>query len=270
MHQKTVLVTGASAGIGKATAQYFLDKGFQVFGTSRKATLPGMAQGGGIQMIRMDVNDETSVATAITYIMGISGKLDVVVLNAGNGIAGSIEDTSTEEAKFQLETNFFGAHRVIRHILPIMRKQGYGAIVAVSSVAGFISIPYQAFYSASKFAMEALIVALRHEIAPFGITASLVEPGDTKTDFTGSRVLADGAEQNPVYRDKFKRSVSRMEKDEQAGASPDSVARVIYHMATRKNPPVRKAVGFGYKTIAFLWRLLPTRLLEFAVSKLYG
>lgn len=276
--KKVALITGASSGIGRATAQYLMAKGYHVYGTSRKAEGRfseghsdfDQTSGGFIDMIPLDVTCDTSVEIAVKTVLAKEGQIDVLVSNAGTGIAGAIEDTAIEEAKSQFETNFFGALRVIQAVLPIMRQQHSGRIIALSSVAGVISIPYQAHYSASKFAMEGLIEALRYEIAAFGIKVCLVEPGDTKTDFTRSRIISKGSDEKSPYHARFLRSLARMERDEQNGASPDTVARVIYTMIRKKNPPVRVTVGFQYKTVLFLKRILPARLLEKIIGMLYN
>lgn len=277
MRKQVVLVTGASSGIGKATAEYLMSKGFRVYGTSRKAMgnngqnyAADNNSGGFIRMLSLDVTNEDSVAQAVKSVISKEGQLDVLVSNAGTGIAGSIEDVSIEEANLQIDINFFGTLRVIKEVLPYMRKQGHGKIIALSSVAGVISIPYQAHYSASKFAMEALIEALRYEIAPFGIKACLIEPGDTKTEFTKSRIVAKGSNEQSIYHSRFIKSLARMEKDEQTGAPPVTVAKTVYKMIKSKNPPVRTAVGFQYKVILFLKRILPTRILEMIVGMLYN
>jgi short-subunit dehydrogenase len=277
MEKQVVLITGASAGIGKATAEHLMRKGFYVYGTSRKAVgnidediACDNKSGGFIRIIPLDVTCEDSVKTAVESIISKEGRLDILVSNAGTGIAGSVEDVSLSEASSQFDINFFGTLRVIKAVLPYMRKQSYGKIIALSSVAGVISIPYQAHYSASKFAMEGLIEALRYEIAPFGIKACLVEPGDTKTDFTKSRIVAEGANEKSPYHTRFTNSLARMEKDEQNGASPVAVANTIYKMVIKKNPPVRATVGISYKLILFLKRILPTRVLEKIVGLLYN
>ena len=277
MKAEVIIITGASAGIGKATAEYLMEKGFHVYGTSRKAMgnideydADDPQSGGFIRMIPLDVTCEDSVKAAVEKIISKEGHVDILVSNAGTGIAGSVEDVSMSEASSQFDVNFFGTLRMIKAVLPYMRKQGFGKIIALSSVAGVISIPYQAHYSASKFAMEGLIEALRYEIAPFGIKACLVEPGDTKTDFTKSRILAEGANDNSPYNTRFIKSLSRMEKDEQNGSSPATVAAVIYKMIKKKNPPVRATVGLQYKLVLFLKRILPTHILEKVVGLLYN
>jgi len=275
MNGKVVLVTGASSGIGKAAANLFAKEGYRVYGTSRKKQADGTeanaedaGSNGFVKMVQMDVCSADSVKTAIDYILKQEGRIDILVNNAGFGIAGSIEDTSEEEAFKQFDTNFFGVHRVLRQVVPIMRQQGSGLIINVSSVAGLISIPFQAMYSASKYAVEALTEALRMELKPYGIKAVAVEPGDTRTGFTGSRQFV-AASENSVYRSKFLKAINRMIKDETNGPGPETVARVIVKAARMKNPPVRITVGFSYKLLVFLRRIVPARLSESILYKMY-
>lgn len=277
MENQVVLITGASAGIGKATAQYLMNKGFYVYGTSRKAVgniddniAFDSKSGGFIRRLPMDVTCEDSVKTVVDNVISKEGHIDILVSNAGTGIAGSVEDVAMQEASYQFDINFFGTLRVIKAVLPYMREQGYGKIISLSSVAGIISIPYQSHYSASKFAIEGLIEAIRYEIAPFGIKACLIEPGDTKTDFTKSRIIAKGANENSPYHTRFAKSLARMEKDEQNGASPEKVAGTIYRIIKSQNPPVRIAVGFQYKLILLFKRILPARISEKIVGLLYN
>jgi len=264
--QKTVLITGASSGIGQAVAQRMADAGHVVYGTSRSER-----QVDGVIMLKMDVRSEVDVEAGIQRILSETGRLDILVANAGIGIAGSLEDTTIEEARMQFEINFFGSLRIIRAVLPSMRMQGDGAIIAISSIAGHLAIPFQSGYSASKFALEASMEALRSEVAPFGIRVCLVEPGDTKTGFTGARILAAGAEAgSSPYAGRMMRSIAKMAHDEQHGASPDKVAKVVMQTALSPNPPVRVAVGLSYKTILFLKRLLPNRLVAAILRSLYA
>ena len=269
-----VLITGASSGIGKATATILMNEGFRVYGTSRNAKniLEQKTNNTGfLEMISLDVTKDESINTAINYILEKEGKIDILINNAGNGIAGSIEDTSFTEAKFQMEVNYFGTLNMIRNVLPIMRKNKNGLIINLSSVAGVISIPYQSMYSASKSAIEAITEALRIEVKPFGIKATAVQPGDTKTGFTGSRIYSKNAENeaSPYYKS-FNKSIKKMENDEINGVSPDKVAKVILNVIKRKNPPIKKTVGFGYKLLVLLKRILPSKVTELFVSMLYS
>lgn len=280
VYGNTVFITGASSGIGKSVAQTLAKEGFRVYGTSRKP-----AQGnniisynsenkkGFIEMIQLDVQSEESIRKAVDYIVKKEGKIDILINNAGFGIAGAIEDTTFEEAYGQFDTNFFGALRMCRNVIPIMRKYGHkgkcGLIINISSVAGLISIPFQSMYSASKYALESMSEALRIELKPFDINVVLVEPGDTKTGFTVNRKLVVGANKNSAYKERFTKSLGTMIKDETTGPTPEVVSNVILKIINRKNPPVRVVVGLKYKMIIFLKRLVPTRFIEYVVSKLY-
>ncbi|MDV3427364.1 MAG: SDR family oxidoreductase [Bacillota bacterium] len=265
-----VLVTGASSGIGKEAAEHLMRKGYKVYGTSRKlqTSRQDETSGGSINMMQLDVCSEESIEKAVNCIIEKEGRINILINCAGFGIAGSVEDTSIDEAYKQFDTNFFGVLRMCRSVLPIMRAQKKGLIINVSSIAGLISIPYQSMYSASKFALEAATEALRSEVKLFGINVSLVESGDTKTGFTGKRQFTQASE-TLVYRERFTKSIDAMAKSEQNGPGPEVVVKSIIRVINSKNPPVRIACGFSYKAIVFIKRLLPSRLIAYAVSKLY-
>jgi short-subunit dehydrogenase len=271
-----VLVTGASSGIGKAIAEYLAQKGYRVYGTSRKTqNNAGKEHDSGegkpvVNFICMDVCSEESVKTAVDEIVRREGELGIVINNAGIGIAGSVEDTSPEETLLQFDTNFFGVHRVLRQVLPIMRTQKKGLIINISSVGALFPIPYQAMYIASKAALEALSGSLRNELRPFGIKVSVVEPGDIKTGFTKNRIFVKESGDNLAYAEYCKKSVAVMEKDEQNGPDPVVVARAIWKIIERKNPPACVAVGMRYKMLTFAKRLVPKAFESFVVSKMYG
>ena len=273
LYGKVVLVTGASSGIGRSIAELLGDKGYRVYGTSRKPQSgqnSAVGYGGGfIRMLQMDVCSEESIKNAIAQILGTEGRVDIVVNNAGMGIAGSVEDTSPEEVYCQMNTNFFGAHRIIRQVAPVMRTQSNGLIVNISSVAAQFPIPYQSMYCASKVAIEAMSEALRTEMKPFGVKVAIIEPGDTKTGFTDSRAFVADANENSVYRDSFKKSVGVMIKDESNGPDPIVVARQLYRLLGKRNPPIRVIVGLQYKVFVFLKRLLPAKLVSYIISKMY-
>jgi len=270
---KVVLITGASSGIGEATAKYLAKQGCRVYGTSRRAENGTVIyedndSKGFFKMVRLDVCDDQSAQDAVSYIMEIEGRIDVLINNAGFGISGAIEETSESEAFSQFNTNFFGVHRMCRRVLPIMRSQKRGLIINISSVAGQFPIPYQSMYSASKYALEAYTEALRMEVRDFGIRAAIVEPGDTRTGFTDNRYYCKAFE-NTVYP-KCKDSIDKMVKDERNGASPEDISRVILKLLGKKEPPIRVTVGFAYKAFVFLKRLLPSRFAEYILSKMYA
>jgi short-subunit dehydrogenase len=268
-----VLVTGASSGIGKTCAEYLAKLGYKVYGTSRKAPeaadVDGITGENGVTMIRMDVCSDDSVKAAVKRIIELEGEIGIVVNNAGMGIAGSVEDTSPQEAFLQMDTNFFGMHRVIRQVLPHMREKGRGLIINISSVGALFPIPYQSMYVASKAAVEGMTGSLRNELRPFGIKAAYVEPGDTKTGFTGSRLFVRDGGEGSAYRQYSSRSIAVMEKDEMNGPDPIVAAKAVAKLAAHRNPPVCITVGLSYKLLVFLKRLVPRSLESFIVSKMY-
>jgi NAD(P)-dependent dehydrogenase (short-subunit alcohol dehydrogenase family) len=268
---KVALVTGASSGIGKALALYLAGKGARVYGTSRNASEAealGPADRGFPKMIRLDVCSGESVAKAVRRIMGLEGRIDVLINNAGFGLAGAVEDVSIDEAYGQFDVNFFGVLRTCREVMPIMRSQGGGLIINISSVAGLVSLPYQSMYSASKYAVEAVTEAIRMEAKSFGIRAVLVEPGDTKTNCTANRRMA-AANAGSAYEMRCEKAVATMAKSEQGASEPRAILRVVDRLVRMRNPPVRVAVGFEYKLLVFLIRSMPARVLGFLMSKIY-
>lgn len=263
-----ILVTGASSGIGHACAQVFADKGFHVWGASRSA----LSQDSRIHAVSMDVTDEESVSSAIERIwkeaVCETGKgIGTVVHCAGFGIAGAAEDTPHEDIENQFAANYFGVLRVNRILLPLMRSEGPSMVIVLGSIAGRISIPFQSHYSASKFALEAYVEALRIEGSLFGIRACIIEAGDTRTAFTSHRRMA--IPEHSVYAKPAASAVAIMEEDERTGYSPYTVARQVFHMAIKRNPPVRKPVGVKYSLLMFAKRLLPDRVAEHYIRSLY-
>ncbi|NLO70625.1 MAG: SDR family oxidoreductase [Porphyromonadaceae bacterium] len=270
---KSILLTGGSTGIGLSTAILLMNKGYRVYSGSRRGG--GEAKksdsGGEIIPIKMDVNDEESVKSTVRQIISESGELYAVISNAGNGIAGSIEDTGSEEAKYQLETNFFGSVKVIQACLPYFRKQGFGKVLAVSSVAAIVPIPYQAFYSSAKSALLMLMEALAMEVKSFGIQCCTILPGDTKTDFTDSRkYTALCVDENSPYKKKMTAALEKMEKDERNGMSPELIAQAIVKQIERKKMKSRVIPGMQYKAICLLSNLLPNSLRLKIIGMVYS
>ena len=185
----------------------------------------------------------------------------------GWGLAGSVEHTPIAEAKAQIETNFWGAVRVVQAVLPAMRGQGGGRVVLVSSIGGVIGIPFQAFYSASKFAMEGYGESLAYEVAPFGIHVTLVQPGNVKTDFTANRKMAAASSSHDAYRQALDLAVGVMARDEANGVDPDDVARVVQSVLDARRPPRRASVGkMGERVGIWAKRVLPFRVFESAAK----
>ncbi len=269
--ETVVLITGASSGIGKACAEHLARRGYQVFGTSRRAPFPPIPPLPGQPIIlQMDVTRDESVQQAVDFIVRETGRLDVAVNNAGFGIAGAVEDTSIEEAKSQMETNFFGVLRVCRAVLPVMREQREGLIVNISSLGGVISLPFQALYSASKFAVEGLTEALRLEVRPFGIRVTLIEPGDMHTGFTDQRVRVAAWGVASAYAPFAERVLQIVETDERHGGAPETVAVLLERILRSPNPLPRYRVGPAFQRLAAVLKgFLPDRLFEWALAKYY-
>ncbi len=257
-------MTGASAGIGRATSNLLAAMGWTVVGASRRGT-----DGEGWAGLVMDVDDDASVRAGVQEALALHGRIDAVVANAGYGLAGPVETTGMEEARAQLETNFWGAVRVTSAALPFMREHGGGRVVLMSSIGGLIAIPYQAYYSASKFALEGWAEALAYEVAPFGITVSLVEPGNVSTDFTSAR--RDAAAPAGPYASALHHAIEVMERDEQSGADPVEVARTVLALLDAKRPRRRVSVGRAGERVGLLAkRVLPHRWFEAAARGALG
>jgi NAD(P)-dependent dehydrogenase (short-subunit alcohol dehydrogenase family) len=262
---KVALVTGASAGIGRACADLLHGAGWTVVGASRRGT-PGGWDG-----LVMNVDDDDSVRDGVGGMIAAHGRIDAVVTAAGWGVAGPVELTAIGEAKAQLETNFWGCVRVVQAVLPVMRAQGGGRIVLLSSIGGVLGIPFQAFYSASKFALEGYGEALAYEVAPFGIGVTLVQPGNIRTDFTASRRMAAAAEGDGIYGAAVARAVGLMERDELNGAPAGDVAAVVQRVLAARRPPRRVSVGKAGERIGLLAkRVLPFRVFEASVKGSLG
>ena len=262
---RRALVTGASAGIGRACARELHAAGWAVTGASRRGTTPGGWAG-----LVLDVDDDDSVRTGVAGMLAAGGRIDALVASAGWGLAGAVEQCTMEEAKAQLETNFWGCVRVLQQVLPAMRAQGGGRIVLMSSIGGVIGIPFQAFYSASKFALEGLGEALAYEVAPLGVHVTLVEPGNVKTDFTASRRMAQAAG-GPVYGAPLAKAVGRMERDEANGVPAADVAAVVRRVLESRRPPRRVSAGkAGERAGLLARRLLPFRAFEAAAKSNLG
>ena len=259
--QKVVVITGASSGIGLATAKKFLKEGFQVYGVSRHSHTEL-----GFKNFEADVNDIEKLSDILNQIYEKEGHIDVLINNAGFGIAGPIEETKAESVKKIVDTNLTAVINLCAKVIPYLKKS-QGRIINISSVGGIIPLPFQACYSATKSAVEVFSRALATELKPFKVKVTAVLPGDTQTGFTKARII-DG-QQDSAYKNSAKNFIGKMEKDEQNGKSPDYVAKIIYKVATMKKPPLRKAVGFVSKAEIFLTRLVSTKLLNFIVKKIY-
>ena len=263
MSEKVCIITGGTSGIGLATASAMRHKGYTVYELSRREK--GVE---GFCHIPTDVTDEAAVQRAIEQVLQREDHIDVLINNAGFGISGAVEFTGTQDAKRQFDVNFFGMVNMNRAVLPVMREAGRGRIVNISSVAGVIAIPFQAYYSASKAAINSYTMALANEVRPFGVSVCAVMPGDIRTGFTSAREKLHAGDD--IYGGRIGRSVSGMERDELRGMAPETAGRYICSLATRRRVKPLYAIGLAYKFFCFLERILPVRPLSWLVGLLYA
>ena len=245
-----VLVTGASSGIGAATARLLAGRGFRVFGASR-----GSAEAPGVEWLRMDVTDEAQVLAGVATALQRAGSLDGLVCAAGYGVFGSVEETSLPRARAQMETNYFGTLVPIRAVLQPMRERRRGRIVVIGSLAGRAPIPFQAHYSASKAALDALVLALRNELHGSGVAATLVEPGDIRTAFNDRTDWGDG--DGSAYGERRRRCEKVVRESLPRAPGPEIVAEVVHRALTAARPRVRYTVGPDSRLVPLGRRLLP-------------
>jgi NAD(P)-dependent dehydrogenase (short-subunit alcohol dehydrogenase family) len=264
-----VLVTGASSGFGREIAGALHARGHEVFGTVRSPSAP--ARHGEFPTIPLDVDLDSSVAEAVAEVVRRAGRVDVLVNNAGFGYAGAIEDTTVEEARSQFETNFFGMHRMCRAVLPHMRERHAGRIVNMSSLGGLVSVPFQAMYCASKFAVEAYTEALRMEVRAFGIQVSMIEPGDFRTRFTANRRMTAASTADSPYAQHCRTAVRRMAADESANADVGPVVRAAITAVESGKPRLRyPAASALQRTLVGLRPALPQSWFEYLMTDHYG
>lgn len=266
--KKVILVTGASTGLGFATAKILAAEGHSVYGTSRNIQRLKDAP---FKPLQMEITDDASVNNAIAQIIKNEGRIDVVVNNAGNGIVGPLYATPVEEAKRQFEVNFFGMVRVNSAVLPGMIERKSGMIVQVSSLGGLFGLPYQGMYCASKFAVEGYSESLRMELLYTGIKVAVVNPGDFKTAFTDNREkLPFSLTHEKLQRD-FDAAVSCMGRDEQNGSHPEVVAKKISKIISKSNPAHNYLVGaLGQTIVPTLKAILPGKLFTKLMNDHYG
>ncbi len=236
--QPVVLVTGASAGFGNAICTRLAAAGYKVYGTSRHA----QPDDSPFPFVKMDVDDEASVQSAVDEVVQREGRLDAIVGNAGWGLAGAIEDTSTEEAMAQFQTNFFGNHRLCRAALPHLRQRPAAHIVIMGSVAGLVGVPYEGMYSASKFALEGYCQSLRLELHKSPVRVTILEPGDFNTGFTSARAVSSGSADSSFHKDGFAHALAVFEEQESDGADPEILGAAVQEILEDPTPPLRKII----------------------------
>lgn len=256
--KQVVLITGISSGIGQATARLLAPLDFSIFGTGRN--LSGVEAIPGVEVLSLDVRSEESVNTCVDTVLKRAGRLDILINNAGYGLTGVVEEVTMEEAKAQFETNFFGVVRMVKRVLPIMRRQGSGQIINVSSGLGLAALAFTGFYSSSKFALEGYTEALRHEVKPFQIKVSLVEPGFVYTQFRNNIQYAG----DPIsdYDPWRQRASEAVQKHREKGIEPARVAECILRIIESKSPRLRNIIGKEVARTFLMRRLLPESLFE--------
>ena len=256
---KVVLITGGSTGIGKSVGVFLSDKGFTVYGTSRN---PDKIKDYPFKLIALDVNDIATINKAVADVIAKEGQLDILINNAGMGITGPIEDTPTDEMRKVFDTNFFGAIDVIKAVLPQMRQQKSGLIINITSIAGYMGLPFRGIYSATKGALELVTETLSMELKQFGIKATNVAPGDFATNIASGRyhtpVFADSA-----YKEIYQSNLDLMDNHVSGGSDPIEMAQAIYKIINSPNPKIHYKVGsFMQKFSIVLKRILPDKAYE--------
>ena len=256
---KVVLITGGSSGIGKSIGTFLHHKGFIVYGTSRD---PERVLNSAFPLVALDVKNSESIHLAVAKIIATTGRLDIVINNAGVGITGPLEEIPMKEIKNNFDTNFFGPIEVMKVVLPQMRQQKSGLIINVTSIAGYMGLPYRSVYSASKGALELITEALRMEVKSFGIQITNVAPGDFATNIASGRYHA------PVIKDSdyevsYGESLRTMDEHVDSGSNPNEMAEAVYKIIQTPNPKIHYKVGaFMQKFSIVLKRILPDKVYE--------
>ena len=237
---KVILVTGGSSGIGRAIAGHLAAQGHRVYGTSRSAKLGDTLDG--FSLVNLDVTDPDSIRHALSLIKREAGRLDVLINNAGLGMAGPIECTSDAEARELFDTNVFGVLNVCRQAIPLLRETGSAHLINITSIAGKVALPYRGIYAATKHAVEGLTESLSMEVKPFGIAVSILEPGDFKTNINATRRVA--AQVDPKwYGPTFSRTLTQIEEEVETASDPILIAQVVSRILSSSSPRLRYRVG---------------------------
>jgi len=266
MQSKTALVTGASSGIGEATAERLAKAGYQVYGTSRRGAPAGSVNQRAFEMLTLDVTSDESVEAAVQEVIRRAGRIDLLVNNAGFGVApGGAEESSLDQARAIFDTNFFGVVRMTRAVLPHMRRQGSGRILNIGSVLGFLPMPYGALYAATKHAIEGYSESLDHELRTRGIRVSVIEPAYTKTPFDANFLQPDA--KLDTYREAREAVDRRVKEVMETADRPGVVAEVVLKAALAEHPKLRYTAGAAAGRLRFLRRFAPTGMLDAGIRK---
>ena len=255
------VVTGGSSGIGYSIASALAQDGYKVYELSRSGK-----DRQGVCHIGADIGSDSEVAAAVDRVAALEGRVDLLVNNAGYGISGAAELTKTQDVMDLFNVDFCGVLRCVRCCVPYMREAGGGRIINISSVAAVMPIPFQSFYSCVKSSVNTLTCALANELRPFNISVCALMPGDVRTGFTASRVKSGGE----IYGGAIERAVSAMEKDEENGMPPESIAGCVVRLAKKKKVGPLYTAGTSYRLFVFLKRLLPVAFVNRILGKMYG
>lgn len=260
MKSKVVLITGGSSGIGKSIGIYLKSKGCIVYGTTRSlAKYPNFND---FNLLELDVRNSDTITAAISKLIEKEGRVDVLVNNAGVGITGPIEETPDQEIVNAFETNLYGPIRVIKAVLPTMRSQKSGLVINITSIAGFMGLPYRGIYSATKGSLELITEAIRMEVKDFGVTMTNVAPGDFATNIASGRYHAPVSNDSP-YKVPYGNTLKAINDDVDSGGNPINVAHLVFKIINTKNPKIHYKVGdFMQKFSLILKNILPDKVYE--------
>jgi short-subunit dehydrogenase len=261
--KKVILITGASAGMGKEMAKELLHDGHIVYGAARRVDKMDDIRRLGVKVMDMDVTDDASMVNGIEAIIKAEGRVDVLINNAGFGSYGAIEDVSMSDAKYQLDVNVFGAARLMQLVVPHMRSQHYGRIINISSIGGKMAMPLGGWYHASKFALEALSDSLRNEVKQFGIDVVVIEPGGVKSEWSG--IAADNLQKvsgNTVYQPLVKGFADMAKAANAKNAEPIVIVNLVRKAIGGKQPKTRYSGGYMASMVLFMRKILPDRAFD--------
>ena len=257
--QKTVLITGASSGLGKAIAEYLVTKNYTVYGTSRN---PKQTEINGVKMLPLDVTISDSITEAVKSLLGKEGRIDYLINNAGRGISGPVEEIPENTLKSLFETNYFGPLNLIKAVLPTMREQRSGMIINITSIAGFMGLPFRGPYSASKGALGLTTESMRMELREFGVKLTNVAPGEFATNIAAGRFTVEVDKGSPYYRT-YSKSLNLMNDHVDDGKSPMVLAEAVYAVMREENPNVHYKIGALLQRFSvFLKGVLPDKWYE--------
>ena len=273
MSRRVALVTGASSGIGEQAALGLHKAGFEVYAVARRFERMAALQATGVHTFTMDVTDDASMVAGVERVIGETGRIDVLVNNAGYGSYGAVEDVPIDEARRQFEVNVFGLARLCQLVIPHMRERQSGRIINISSIGGKFYEPLGAWYHATKFAVEGFSDSLRIELAPFGIDVVIIEPGPIRTEWNEiSRESLTETSRGGAFEEmagNVRQVLERADTSKLMSSPPDVVARKIVKAATAGNPRARYPVGRNAGTILRARRLLPDRAFDAVVKRMY-